>query len=503
VSKKRFLTLVLVLALVVFSAAGSWIAGLGIQSPAEMAARTAPPTPSPILVPVEKRVLSSAVITRGTARFGLPQSIAIVPSALKPRAGVITTLPSRNTQVKEGDVLLTASGRPLFVLRGSIPVYRDFVPGISGDDVRQLESGLQRLGFDPGPMDGVYDERTGRAVAAWYSAKGWPPLRATTEQLAGIRALEQQLAAALAHKAAAADAAVAAPRAVAAARASAARGRTAAAAEVAARTGARDRVLADARSTPEDRARAEADLEVARAGAAAIELAGEVEVQTALRAENEAVRTARLAEETAGRLAADLDIAQRMAGVQVPVDEIVFLPALPVRVEQVKVAVGAPAGGPVMTVTDNQVAIDSSLSLDEAPLVKAGMPVAIDEPALGIKATGVVRRVADGPGTDGVDGYHIYFEILVHETRTALAGFSLRLTIPIRSTRGPVTAVPVSALSLAADGTTRVQVQRNGALEFIAVQPGLSADGFVEVTPADGALAPGQLVVVGYEKPQE
>jgi peptidoglycan hydrolase-like protein with peptidoglycan-binding domain len=500
VSKKRLFTLFLVLALVVLSAAGSWIAGMSIQSPAEMAARTAPPTPSPILVPVEKRVLSSAIVTRGTARFGLPRSIAIVPSALKPKASVITKLPLPNTQMNEGDVLLAASGRPLFVLRGESPAYRDLVPGISGDDVGQLERGLKRLGFDPGPIDGTYDERTGAAVAAWYSRAGWQPLGATTEQVASIRALERQLAVAVNDKLAAADTAAAAPRAVAAARANAARGNRVAAAAVAAKTALQDKVLGDPSSTKEDRARANADLELAQAAAVATQLAGEVEIQAALDAEKAAVRATRLADETAGRLAADLDIAQRKVGLQVPVDEIVFVPALPVRVEQVKAAVGDTAGGPVMTVTNNQVAIDSSLPLDEARLVRPGMAVAIDEPALGIKATGVVKRVADTPGTDGVDGYHIYFETLVHETPTALAGFSLRLTIPIKSTQGAVTAVPVSALSLAADGTSRVQVHNNGALEFIVVQPGLSADGFVEVTPVSGTLAPGQLVVIGYEK---
>ena len=51
---------------VVLLAVVSWIAGSKIQSPAEAAARTAPPSPSPILVPVEERVLSSDVITRGT-----------------------------------------------------------------------------------------------------------------------------------------------------------------------------------------------------------------------------------------------------------------------------------------------------------------------------------------------------------------------------------------------------------------------------------------------------
>ncbi len=63
-------------------------------------------------------------------------------------------------------------------------------------------------------------------------------------------------------------------------------------------------------------------------------------------------------------------------------------------------------------------------------------------------------------------------------------------------------AVPISALSLAADGTSRVQVDNNGSLEFITVEPGLSADGYVEVRPVNGVLTPGQLVVIGYEKQQ-
>lgn len=474
-SRKRLLTISLVLALVVLTAAGSWIAGSRIKSPAEVAARTAPPKPSPILVPVEERVLTSDIVTRGTARFGLPQPISIAPSALKPNAGVITTLPVRNTQLNEGDVMLTASGRPVFVLQGEVPAYRDLVPGISGDDVRQLESGLKRLGFDPGPVDGTYDERTSAAVSDWYASAGFQPFGATSEQLANIRALEQELAVAINDKLAADEAATAAPLAVTAARARA------------------DYALAN------ERANAGAVLAVAQAALVSTQLAGEVEIQAAVDAQKAAEREARRLNDLVVRLVADLDIAQRQAGVKVPVDEIVFVPALPVRIEEIRVALGDALGGPVMTVTNNQLVIDSSLRFDEAPLVKPGMAVAIDEPDLGIKATGVVGRVADTPGTFGVDGFHIYLEILVDETPTSLVGISLRLTIPIESTDGAVTAVPVSALSLAADGTSRVQVDNNGSLEFIVVEPGLSADGFVEVTPIDGTLAPGQLVVVGYK----
>jgi multidrug efflux pump subunit AcrA (membrane-fusion protein) len=568
-SNRRIQVLMYVLAFVTVAAVVGWVAGSQIESPADVAARTAPPIASAILVPVEERVLSSNIVTRGTARFGLPQPVSIAPSALKPTAGLITTLPLRNTQLGEGGVMLTASGR--LVLQGTTPAYRDLTPGISGDDVRQLEQGLERLGFDPGAVDGTYDEQTSAAVNEWYTAAGWDPFGPTANQLARIRTLERDVGDAMKNKLAATSAAAAASLAVRAARATAEHNNrvaradlaakvadrrklvatteddtplavqseraraeyadTAADAEVAATIADRALVVLDPRQTETARAAADAKLELARAAAlktkleselavqaaerdaqlaaeqyelaeAAVKsarLAGELEVRAALDAQKVAELNATLATDLADRLAVDLENAKRKLGVQVPVDEIVFLPALPVRVEEVSALVGQPARGPVMSVTDNQLAIDSSLALDAAPLVKPGMPVTVDEQALGIKATGVVKTVASTPGTHGVDGYHIYFEVRVDETPTRLEGFSLRLTIPIQSTKGAVIAVPVSAVSLAADGTSRVQVEKDGALEYLVVEPGLSADGFVEVTPVGGTLAPGQLVVVGYE----
>jgi multidrug efflux pump subunit AcrA (membrane-fusion protein) len=154
-----------------------------------------------------------------------------------------------------------------------------------------------------------------------------------------------------------------------------------------------------------------------------------------------------------------------------------------------------------LTVTDNQLAVDAALPLDAAPLVKVGMPVTIDEQALGIKANGTVETVAGTPGTRGVDGFHIYLGVRVDGTPGRLEGFSVRLTIPIQSTSGVVTAVPVSALSLATDGSSRVQVKKSGGLEYLTVKPGLSAGGFVQVTPVAGNLSAGQEVVVGYSNP--
>ena len=458
--------LALSLIAVVLLAIVSWVVGSKIQSPAEAAARTAPPTPSPILVPVEERVLSSDVITRGTARFGLPQSISLAPSPLKSEPGVITTLPARGDQLKEGDVLLTASGRPVFLLQGDTPAYRDLVSGISGEDVRQLEVALKRLKFDPGPIDGLFDEKTSAAVADFYTAAGYASFSPGEELLASLHSLENELAIAVNEKAVAENTLALAPLAIKAAQAQ----------------------------------RAAAVASSSGSAQAAAQLIGDIAVKTAEEAQKAAEREVKRLTNLVNELTAEFKAARSKTDSPLPTDEVVFISSFPVRVQELNVKIGGLASGPVVVLTNNNLAIDSSLPLTEAPLVKPGMNVAIDEPDLGLQATGIVSRVADTPGTDGADGYHIYFEVLVDETKVRLEGVSLRLTIPVKSTGGEVTVVPISALFLAADGTSRVQVERNGKLEFVEVKPGLSADGFVEVTPVNGTLSKGQLVLVGYEK---
>ena len=83
----------------------------------------------------------------------------------------------------------------------------------------------------------------------------------------------------------------------------------------------------------------------------------------------------------------------------------------------------------------------------------------------------------------------------------SLAGFSVRLTIPIETSKGAVTAVPTSALWLAATEHRACWSIAAERLEYVTVQPGLSAGGYVEVTALDGRLVPGEFVVVGYQTP--
>src|SRR5690606_29242172 len=85
----------------------------------------------------------------------------------------VTRAPTPGRRLVEGDVLMQVSGRPVMVLRGSVPMYRTIGPGSSGDDVKQLQKALTRLGFSTGGVTGTYGRGTASAVSRWYRSKGY------------------------------------------------------------------------------------------------------------------------------------------------------------------------------------------------------------------------------------------------------------------------------------------------------------------------------------------
>ena len=80
----------------------------------------------------------------------------------------------------------------------------------------------------------------------------------------------------------------------------------------------------------------------------------------------------------------------------------------------------------------------------------------------------------------------------------ALNGENVLVTVETGQTEGPVLTVPVAAIVTTASGTSYVTVA--GAHESqtdVAVTPGISENGYVQVTPVkSGALAAGDHVVV-------
>jgi hypothetical protein len=596
-----------VLGLAVLLAVAAWLVGRQIRSPAQVAAETAPPDPSAITVPVERKVLASEVIVRGTVRYGSPQPVVLATSEIKQASGtggedIVTTGPRRGSTVGEGDVAMSISGRPVFVLGGAQPSHRDLGPGVRGPDVEQLEAALGRMGFSPGPVDGRYDGRTGAAVAAWYDEGGWAPFGATELQLEQLRTAESAAAAArdaflqsrLAVQQAAGGAVT--PGEIEQARAdletardavdtaklglTTARIRVRATQDLASQTTAltlalraeqRDNTLADADlalkqsllnkaldaqvdaqrslveappgTTPAELAALQAavrqaadDVTVARLDVAAARRAvtaaraqgrdgvskarsdQRVADRDAITAAAELVRARRglptarrqaslaaqrlrvlsrpgdariqrLLSETAAEEARDTEreVARlaRKVGVYVPANE-------------VGVKRGDTASSRVMTVSNTRLAVDSSLSLDDAKLVRVGASVKIEEPDLGVRTNGVVTQVADRPGTNKVDPSRVYLQVTPATAPAQLVGASVRLSVAVKSTQRKVLTVPVTALSVGADGSSRVQVQRPGRRsEYVPVEAGLAAQGLVEVRPVGGTLEPGSLVVVG------
>ena len=64
--------------------------------------------------------------------------------------------------------------RPLYLMYGTSPAYRNMTMGLEGPDIRQLEENLASLGFgdDAFAVDGVFDEHTAVAVQGWQQETG-------------------------------------------------------------------------------------------------------------------------------------------------------------------------------------------------------------------------------------------------------------------------------------------------------------------------------------------
>jgi hypothetical protein len=233
----------------------------------------------------------------------------------------------------------------------------------------------------------------------------------------------------------------------------------------------------------------------------------EAQVRDAMRSSDSTTseKQLQLAEQTKVRAQTELNDLNRQVGIVVPANELLFFPSLPLRVDDVKALRGDVVSGPVMTVTTARLAVDSSVDVSQAKLVRKGSPVTIESTEFNVVLEGAVTDIATTTGTKGVDPGKVYLEVTpVEGAKTDvdpknLNGSSVKLTIPIRSTGKAVLAVPVAAVSIAADGTSRVEVEVDpkSPTSFVTVRTGLAAEGFVEVTPVGAKLDVGTQVVVG------
>lgn len=177
----------------VLAALLGWVAGQRIQSPAQIAADTAPPEASLITVPVEAAELSVDVIVRGQLEFSDTESLAVQPTTIDGTTIITRTLVEVGDDLNEGDVMIEVAGRPVFVIEGALPEYRSLIPGADGPDVLQLEESLARMGLDPGTVDGEYTTATEEAVEALYLRAGYTANLPGPEEIAELDQLRSSV----------------------------------------------------------------------------------------------------------------------------------------------------------------------------------------------------------------------------------------------------------------------------------------------------------------------
>jgi hypothetical protein len=452
---------------------GGLVGSTLVKSPAQAAADARPPTPSVVTAEVEHRVLSNTVVLRGT--FAPGHVIAATPTAVPATADgpagstlIVTKIKAAAGQaVAPGQVLLEFSGRPLYALSGSVPAYRDLVPGESGADVAQLQAALAAVGYPAtGDVSGRFGEATKAAVTSFYLHLGYPvPVTgdatrqavrtaqaAVDQQQQSVTDLRGQLSGAQSGKSAAAGS-------------DAANGAT----------------VTDGTTVAEQLRHAE----------------------QVLRIDNQALADARSKD-----------------GPMVPSSEVVFLPTFPARVQSLPASVGDAVAKPLITLATGGLTLVGQLQPSQAELVKAGMKVQVLSEVTGVEAAGTVKSIgsvtsgtsaaegqpAAGGATTGVkaaspaDG-SAFVPVAVSPDGIwdqRLDGQDVRLTITSASTLTPVLAVPEAALSSNADARTTVTVvDGTGTQRRVEVKPGVSADGLVEVTSPQGGLTPGMRVKVG------
>lgn len=515
------------LALVVAAGGAGWFAGSRITSPGEAAARAEAPTASLITAAVDQTVLASEIIARGDITYDDPITLSVQGSIGETgETAIVTRIGALGDTLEEGDVAIEVSGRPVILLQGEVPMYRDIRPGAKGADVKQLEEALVRLGY-LATADETWTGDTGSAVQQLYADAGYTAKGTSKEDQAAIDSARDSVRFA---NDSVRDAEKALTEAGTASRSSVLQAQsTVKSAEEALTLAQLEREAALKTPTRErDQAQQErnwavdnADPELPKYEAALADKADVLRIETARQdayvasaARQLEIARAALAEVTAPvdttqlkRAVTDAKAAladanttlaelQAEAGTWIPGGEIIFVNYVPVQITSVDKKYGEPLGQtPFMTVSGSGIALQLSIAEDDIARVSLGQEVRIEDDSLEEPLIGEVSSISEQASSGR---YRI--KVTIPDVPEELIGLNVRARIPIESTGGEVLVVPAAALSAVASGDVRVEVEdpdKPGTTRFVVVETGLSADGVVQVTPRDGELKKGDRVVVG------
>jgi hypothetical protein len=449
--------------------AAGWIIGVRVQSPADAAAGHTAPMASLVTVPVEMRALTATVVAQGTVSYGVPQEITLSGVVAAEGDGeaassqLVTKAPTAGRTLREGDVLLEVSGRPVFVVTGSVPMYRTLRRGSTGDDVRQVRRAMRRLmpSRNLAPTGPFNDSLIG-AVEAWYRKKGYVATGPSSAARTQLRQLEQAVTDAKAANTAPAGGDTQ----------PAGTGRTERRAAPGNTGGAK--ALADAR----------ADLKAFNKTYGVSVASGEILFLPKLptRLDTVTIKAGAAASGAIGTVADPVLVINGDVGSE---DADLLKKGLPATLES---TTGA-------SFTATLTGLGSSVA--SAPAKSDG----------GSSGDGAGKPTADAAeegapaDADVATGTPIRLKPTDPKKLARFAGEAVKITIRVGGTEGKVLTVPVAAVFTSADGRVRVSVQTTaGTSRDVPVTTGLSTQGNVEITPESGeTLKAGDRVVVGTQ----
>lgn len=148
-----------------------WFANGWVRSPAQVVADTAPPPPSELTAIVTRAPLDVQIVSHGQVTLGRTLSVSLPPE------GVLTSIDVKlASSLSPGQQVASINDRPVIVLEGQVPLWRDLSEGDAGRDVERFQRALISAGQTITDPFGEYGPSTAAAVRRLYEAVGSEPL---------------------------------------------------------------------------------------------------------------------------------------------------------------------------------------------------------------------------------------------------------------------------------------------------------------------------------------
>lgn len=150
---------------VIAAVGGAAAAGLGLAGRDGSGGGSATQLP-PATADVTRQTLKDSQSEDGELGYGT------ATSATGRVPGTVTELPDAGEEITRGKALYEVDDKPVTLMYGATPAYRDLKPGVEGADVKALERNLDALGYSGFTVDDEYTDATADAVKEWQEDRG-------------------------------------------------------------------------------------------------------------------------------------------------------------------------------------------------------------------------------------------------------------------------------------------------------------------------------------------